>query len=388
MSDSLFSQNRIAEAHFMVVGCGALGNEVLKNLILFGARHIVIVDFDQVEVGNLSRSIFYRKEDADKGRRKVEVMAERLCLLAPELELITIDGDIAYDVPLGLIRRMDVVIGCVDSRWARYCINRLCMRGGIPWVDGGISQLEGTVRVFVPGSNCYACNLGAEGLRQIYRRMPCSGTIRQAEGAGHAPTTPIIASVIGAVEVQEALKIIHQDALREGEFTSLCGRMFYFEGQHLSSRVVSFTAYDDDCPVHECWQPIESIPIGTKQTVGDLLAFLRQHYEATEVSFSLIDDCFVDFIADRETDVITTVMCLGRDVAAFVDETASLKGKPLSAFYQHEYRDINVGFPFQQLCLAQIGLKLWDVIPVRIDGRRVYVELEKTDKQISHNKCN
>lgn len=126
------------------------------------------------------------------------------------------DGDIAYDVGLGWIRRTDVVIGCVDSRWARYCINRLCMRAGVPWVDGGISQLEGTVRVFAPGENCYACSLGPEGLDDLKRRMPCSGIIRQQEAAGHAPTTPVIASIVGAVQVQEALKIVHRQEMEDG----------------------------------------------------------------------------------------------------------------------------------------------------------------------------
>jgi adenylyltransferase/sulfurtransferase len=82
------------------------------------------------------------------------------------------------------------------------------MRAGIPWVDGGIDGLEGTVRVFAPGKNCYACNLGPEGLKDLARRMPCSGIIRRQEQAGSAPTTSIIASIIGAIEVQEGLKMI------------------------------------------------------------------------------------------------------------------------------------------------------------------------------------
>ena len=48
----------------MVVGCGALGNEVLKNLTLMGVQHIVAVDFDRVEIGNLTRSVLFRKTDA------------------------------------------------------------------------------------------------------------------------------------------------------------------------------------------------------------------------------------------------------------------------------------------------------------------------------------
>ena len=173
--NSPFNQSKIADSHLMVVGCGALGNEVLKNLVLMGAEHLTVVDFDRVEIGNLSRSILFTREDAEAGRYKVDVVASRLRQMNSRLDIQTIQGDIAYDVGLGLIRQMDVVIGCVDNRWARYCINRHCMRCGISWVDGAIDMLEGTVRVFEPGRNCYACNLGPKGLGDLARRMPCAG---------------------------------------------------------------------------------------------------------------------------------------------------------------------------------------------------------------------
>ena len=75
---SCFAQERVAAAKIMVVGCGALGNEVLKHLALFGVGHLDIVDFDTVEPRNLSRSVFYRLSDAEEHRYKVDVMAERL----------------------------------------------------------------------------------------------------------------------------------------------------------------------------------------------------------------------------------------------------------------------------------------------------------------------
>lgn len=57
---SWFKLDRLKQANVMVVGCGALGNEVLKNLVLFGIEHIVIVDFDTIEPSNLTRSILFR----------------------------------------------------------------------------------------------------------------------------------------------------------------------------------------------------------------------------------------------------------------------------------------------------------------------------------------
>ena len=114
-----FLQNQVKTARVMVVGCGALGNEVLKNLVLMGVEHLVVVDFDIVEIGNLTRSVLFNIEDARARRRKVDVVAERLSSMNPAVEIKTIFGDVTYDVGLGLVRSVDVVIGCVDSRWAR-----------------------------------------------------------------------------------------------------------------------------------------------------------------------------------------------------------------------------------------------------------------------------
>ena len=370
-----FDQQQVAAARIMVVGCGALGNEVLKNLVLLGVEHIVAVDFDIVEVGNLSRSVLFSKQDADARRLKVEVIAERLKAMNPAVEVKTICGDIAYDVGLGLIRQMDVVIGCVDSRWARYCINRLCMRAGIPWVDGGIEELEGTARVFVPGKNCYACNLGPEGLKDLARRMPCSGIIRRQEQAGHAPTTSIVASVIGAVEAQEALKLVHREALERGELTSLCGKMFYYDGQHLTTKVIDFQAYDDDCAMHDRWMPIQSSELSDGQTVAEALSAIKRKFDAHEATVCLENDCFVDYVVERSNDRKTQVMCPGRAVELFVERDQVLRGIPLSGMYQHEYREIDESFPYQTCTLSQLGVPAHDVLHVMADGQDYYLEM-------------
>ena len=367
-------QNQVSAAHVMVVGCGALGNEVLKNLVLMGVTHIVVVDFDIVEMGNLTRSVLFSKSDAERKRLKVEVVAERLQQMNAAIEVTAICGDIAYDVGLGLIRQMDVVIGCVDSRWARFCINRLCMRAGIPWVDGGIDRLEGTVRVFAPGKKCYACNLGPEGLKDLARRIPCSGIIRRQEQAGSAPTTSIIASIIGAIEVQEALKLIQQDF-----GTSLCGQMLYYEGEHTTVRIADYQAYDDECPEHELWAPVRQTAVCGNTPVGEALRCWTQELKAKEVTLYLVNDCFVDYVSRRDNDERVTMMVPGRSVADKVAGEKSLDGQPLSALYQHEYRHIDNGFPYPSLSLTQLGIPQNDIVKVTADGDSFYIEVRREE---------
>ena len=356
----------------MVVGCGALGNEVLKNLTLFGVGHIVLVDFDRVEPSNLNRSVLFRIEDAQQQRYKVDVAAQRLKQLNPSLDIQTICGDIAYDVGLGLIHRMDVIIGCVDNRWARYCINRLAMRAGKPWVDGGIEALEGTARVFMPGVNCYACNLGPEGLQEMQRRFSCAHTIRTQEAAGHVPTTPVIASVIGAVQAQEAMKLIHREQLDNGELTSLCGHMFCYEGQHLTTKLVDFKAYDDDCPVHEQWTPVIASELTTQTSVQQALDTLRKMLHTNDIRISLTADCFVDKLIHKDDNSEIEIMLPKHLIKG---ERLKVKGESFEDYYVNEYNEIDARFPYPHLTLAQLGIPAQDILLVHTDKADYYVEL-------------
>ena len=56
---SWWKQHKVSGARVMVVGCGALGNEVAKDLALFGVGHLWLVDFDRVEYSNLMRSVLF-----------------------------------------------------------------------------------------------------------------------------------------------------------------------------------------------------------------------------------------------------------------------------------------------------------------------------------------
>ena len=158
-----FDINTIRNARVLVIGAGAIGNEVLKNLALLGIGNICIFDRDTIEMSNLTRSILFRAEDCD--RLKAETAAFRLKEINPDVNVLWKNGDIRFDLGLGLIRRMDVVIGCLDNREARLKMNKDCFRIGKPWVDAGIGQLNGQVCVYRSGEGaCYECSFTQDGL--------------------------------------------------------------------------------------------------------------------------------------------------------------------------------------------------------------------------------
>ncbi|MBK8031255.1 MAG: ThiF family adenylyltransferase [Chloroflexi bacterium] len=203
------------EATALVIGAGALGNEVLKNLALMGIGRFLIVDFDTIEIGNLSRSPLFRQADA--GQRKAEVAARAVKELNPDVQVKALHADVNHDLGAGVFRHADVVIGCLDNREARLSINRMCYQINHPWIDGAIESLMGIARVFVPGEGaCYECMLTERDFQIIEMRRSCSMLARENIAQGKVPTTPTAASIVGALQTQEALKLLHHMAVQPG----------------------------------------------------------------------------------------------------------------------------------------------------------------------------
>ncbi|MCP4711672.1 MAG: ThiF family adenylyltransferase, partial [Planctomycetes bacterium] len=225
-----WDQKKLADTRVLVVGAGALGNEVVKNLALLGIGHLVIVDMDRVETSNLSRSVLFR--DSDRNLPKAGCAARAAKELYRELEVLPIIGNVLSDVGLGFFKWADVVVGALDNREARLFVNKSCAMVGRPWIDGGIDVLNGIVRGFAPpGTACYECTMGKTDWEILDKRRSCSLLANQAAMSGHVPTTATTASVIGAIQAQEVVKLVHN-------MDVLMGRGFVFEGEsHNSYRV-------------------------------------------------------------------------------------------------------------------------------------------------------
>jgi hypothetical protein len=87
-----------------------------------------------------------------------------------------------------------------------------------PWVDGAIQEWLGLARVFVPGQGaCYECTLTEQARRELSLRYSCPLLARENILLGKVPTTPTIASIIGAIQSQEALKLLHGMPVEAGK---------------------------------------------------------------------------------------------------------------------------------------------------------------------------
>lgn len=252
----------VQKGKVLVVGAGALGNEVLKNLALMNVGNIFIMDFDTIEYANLSRSVLFREEDARMKKSKSESAADRIREINPNISVVALNGDITYQLGLGVIRRCDVVIACLDNRIARLYINRFCSRLNKPWVDGAIENLAGTLMVCQKDRNCYECNLTETEWKHIRFRLGCPDVANRNIKLGKIPTTPISASIIGAIQVQEAIKIIHKN-FEQIDFY----HKFYYEGMNNVAMWIESHTRSEECESHQEYSKI----IEGKKLSADML---------------------------------------------------------------------------------------------------------------------
>ena len=374
---SWFETQKVKDAKVMVVGVGALGNEVLKNLALFGVGNLVIVDFDTIEYGNLTRSALFRPEDADKGLYKADVAARRINEINPDIHVIPVCGDLSTGAGLGLYRRMDVVIGCLDNLQARISLNRNCFRAGKPWIDGAIGDLEGQVSVYQAGTNCYECNLTDDERQALFRRTSCAEVVKMNEQAGRTATTPVIASLIGAVQVQEAMKYLHPEAIEADVFTTLAGKLLVYEGKRLAVGIYDFSSLQNDCIAHENWNPVIEIPeLSADTTIGQAFEYISRH--CGEIEINMRNDRFVDRIVSRSDNKQFSPMLPQSKIPAYILADEALRNRQIAeGFYQHAFENIDASFPYPSLTLRQIGIPCLDVIQVSTPKGLFYVELSK-----------
>ncbi len=265
-----WDQELLARASVLVVGAGALGNELVKNLALMGVGRIVVVDMDRIENSNLARCVFFRPED--DGRPKSEVLAERAAAINSDVEIIPVVGDVRMSLGLSLFAEMDVVLGGLDNREARLFVNQACWKASTPWVDGAIEGLMGVVRVFVPPDTaCYECTLSERDHELMAARRTCAMLTRDEMLAGKTPTTATTSSVIAGMQAQEAIKLLHVERLGP---PVLAGAGFQFVGLNHDSYVVRY-GRRDGCLSHDTYDLENATVVDHDVSFGELLSMAQ-----------------------------------------------------------------------------------------------------------------
>lgn len=356
-----WNQSLLRDARILVVGAGALGNEVIKNLALLGVGHVVVIDRDLIELSNLSRSVLFR--ESDEGQPKSDAAARAARAIYPGIHVHPIAGNLLADVGLGFFRWAQIVIGALDNREARVFVNAACARTGRPWIDGGIEVLDGVVRGFrPPATACYECTMSEVDWQILNKRRSCSMLARRALDQRGTPTTPTTASIIGAIQTQEAVKFLHG-------IDALFGSGFVFEGRGHQSYSTAYPV-NPDCPWHETPADILALPRAGLDTplraLADEAARRLGGFDALDLAREIVEH--LECPRCRHVEVVLKP-------AENISEDQALCSACGAEAAPRFLNSIAAGSPLLDRTVRELGLPSWEILWARHGERSLGLEL-------------
>jgi adenylyltransferase/sulfurtransferase len=222
-------QQKIMDSTILIIGMGGLGSPTALYLAAAGVGHLIIADFDQVELSNLQRQIIHQTKDI--GDDKVNSAKNKLTELNPNIK-ITIANEIIHTGNLPeLIKGVDIVLDGTDNFDSRFEINQICVEHQKPLVSAAVVRFEGQVSVFKGYEKdlpCYQCLYSVDG--------------EENESCIDNGVLAPVAGLVGTIQALQAIKVL----LNLGD--QLCGSLLLVDALDLSFRKVKI-GKDLKCPV-------------------------------------------------------------------------------------------------------------------------------------------
>jgi molybdopterin/thiamine biosynthesis adenylyltransferase len=200
-------QKRISEARVFVAGIGGLGSISSYYLAAAGIGYLRIADRDKVEYSNLNRQIIHWTDDI--GEYKSSSGLRKLKSLNPHCSIEALQVEIAEHNCLEIIGDCSIIVDAMDNMQTRRILNAAAVKKRIPYVFGGVHQLDGMASTFIPG------------------KTPCLECIFPDDRSEQASTPPGILGpvpgMIACIQAIEAIKLIlGMDGLLAGRLLSFC----------------------------------------------------------------------------------------------------------------------------------------------------------------------
>jgi molybdopterin/thiamine biosynthesis adenylyltransferase len=223
-------QQKLLDAHAVVIGAGGLGSPAALYLASGGVGHITLVDDDEVDLTNLQRQVMHTT--ARIGKPKALSGKEALLAINPDIEVTALCERASGERLRELVRSATVVVDCCDNFATRHAVNRACFEAGVPLVSGAVIRFDGQLSVYDPrtrDSPCYAC------------LFPEDGRFEDAACSTMGVFAPLV-GVVGAMQAAEAMKLI------AGAGQSLAGRLLLLDGRSMEWTSIAI-ARNENCQV-------------------------------------------------------------------------------------------------------------------------------------------
>jgi molybdopterin-synthase adenylyltransferase len=158
------SQDVIERCHVGISGLGGGGSHIAQQLAHLGFLNFTVFDPDVIEASNLNRLIGGTQHDVDKKTPKVEIARRMINGVRPAAEVTCVRAP--WQEAPHLLRRCDILFGCVDGFDQRRQLEAAARRSLIPLVDIGMDvfraddgthAIAGQVILSMPGCPCMTC---------------------------------------------------------------------------------------------------------------------------------------------------------------------------------------------------------------------------------------
>lgn len=221
-------QQRLLNSTILLVGLGGLGSASAMYLASAGVGHLILADFDQVELSNLQRQVIHATDDI--GKDKVTSAKETLLAINPNINITTLT-DLNEDNIGEWVRKSDIVLDGTDNFNTRFKINQACITARTPLVSAAVIRFEGQLSVFKgyeKNQPCYQC---------LY-----STTGNSDENCVDNGILAPVAGILGTLQALQALKVI----LNLGE--QLVAKLMIIDALELNFRTITLNK-DKSCPI-------------------------------------------------------------------------------------------------------------------------------------------
>lgn len=223
-------QEKILQAHVLVVGAGGLGSPVALYLATAGVGRITLVDDDVVDLTNLQRQIAHNM--ADVGEYKAQSAMNKITNINPDVQVVPVLERAGAELLGKLVADADVVVDCCDNFATRHAINAACVQHRKPLVSGAAIRFDGQITVYdsrAANAPCYACI------------FPPDADVEETRCATMGVFAPLV-GIIGSMQAAEALKLICELG------QPLTGRLLMLDGRDMAWNEVRFKR-DVNCVV-------------------------------------------------------------------------------------------------------------------------------------------
>lgn len=146
-------EKKLAETEIFIVGSGAIGCELLKNLAFLNIKKIIITDADTIEKSNLSRQFLFRAHDI--GKLKSEVASKAIKHMKPTLDIHYLadkvgSNNINFTDKILNTKSLTCVFNALDNIESRRFMDIECFNYNIPLFESGTMGIKGNTQPIIP----------------------------------------------------------------------------------------------------------------------------------------------------------------------------------------------------------------------------------------------